>query len=310
MQDLNLMLIFAEVVEAGSFSGAARQIGVSRSAISKAVANLEKALGARLLNRSTRHLSLTEVGAAFSEHCRRIKLESESARQVVDSLNSAPRGTLRVAASVAFGTLHIAPALSDFLNRYPEIDMDMTIIDRPVDLAEEGYDVVIRVCETPPENMVARKIAPAGSKLCATPDYFARFGVPERPEDLENHNCLDYIHSGDKGMWRFTGPSGEIAVPVSGRLRINDDDALSQAVLGGLGLALLPTFLIGKDLQAGRLKSVLSEYIPIKRNIYAIYMPTRHLPLKIRVFVDFLSDRFGPQPYWDQVTGNGIESAA
>lgn len=301
MQDLNLMLIFAEVVEAGSFSGAARQLGVSRSAISKAVANLEKALGARLLNRSTRHLSLTEVGAAFSEHCQRIKQESESARQVVDSLNSAPRGTLRVAASVAFGTLHIAPALSDFLNRYPEIDMDMTIIDRPVDLVEEGYDIVIRVCETPPDNVVARRIAPAGSKLCATPAYFERFGTPQRPEDLVSHNCLDYIHSGDRGVWRFTGPAGEIAVPISGRLRINDDDALSHAVLGGLGLALLPTFLIGKDLQAGRLKAVLSEYITTRRHIYAIYMPTRHLPLKIRVFVDFLAERFGPQPYWDQV---------
>ncbi len=300
MQDLNLMRIFAEVVEAGSFSGAARQLSVSRSAISKAVANLERSLGARLLNRSTRHLSLTEVGAAFAEHCRRIKQESEAARQVVDSLNSSPRGTLRVAASVAFGTLHIAPALSDFLYKYPEIDMDMTIIDRPVDLAEEGYDVVIRVCETPPEQMVARNIAPAGSKVCATPGYFDRFGIPERPEDLERHNCLDYIHSGDRGVWRFTGPTGEIAVPISGRLRINDDDALSHAVLGGLGLALLPTFLIGKDLQEGRLRAVLSEYIPIKRNIYAIYMPTRHLPLKIRAFVDFLAERFGPHPYWDR----------
>ncbi|MDR2875440.1 MAG: LysR family transcriptional regulator [Methylobacillus sp.] len=301
MQDLNLMLVFAEVIEAGSFSAVAQQHGLTRSAISKAVANLEKSLGARLLNRTTRHISPTEVGIIFFEHCQRIKRESEAAQQTVDNLNGIPRGTLRVAASVAFGTLHIAPALSDFLNRYPEIDMDMTIIDRAVDMAEEGYDLVIRVCETPPAKMVAHDIAPAGSKLCATPDYFNRYGIPKKPEDLEHHNCLDYIHSGDKGMWRFTGPTGEIAVPVSGRLRINDDDALSQAVLGGLGLALLPTFLIGKDLQAGRLQAVLSKYIPIKRHIYALHMPTRHLPLKIRVFVDFLAERFGPQPYWDRV---------
>lgn len=294
------MRIFAEVANAGSFSSAARRMGLTRSAVSKSVANLEKSLGARLLNRSTRHLSMTEIGAAYAEHCKRIQQESELASQLVDSLHATPRGTLRVAASVAFGTLHLAPALSDFLNRYPDIDMDMTIIDRPVDLAEEGYDVVVRVCETPPENMVARQIAPAGSRLCATPGYFERFGTPERPEDLARHNCLDYIHSGDQGMWRFTGPAGEIAVPVSGRLRINDDDALSQAVLGGLGLALLPTFLIGRDLQAGRLKAVLSEYIPISRHIYAIYLPTRHLPLKVRAFVEFLHDRFGPTPYWDQ----------
>jgi len=294
------MLVFAQVAEAGSFSGAARRMGLSRSAVSKAVASLEKTLGSRLLNRTTRHLSMTEVGAAYAEHCQRIHQEVLLARQVVDSLHTTPRGTLRVAASVAFGTLHIAPALSDFLNLYPEIDIDMTIIDRPVDLAEEGYDVVIRVCETPPENMIARRISPAASRLCATPGYFARHGTPQRPEDLASHNCLDYIHSGDKGTWRFTGPKGEITVPVSGRLRINDDDALSQAVLGGLGLALLPTFLIGKDLQAGRLRTVLSEYIPIKRHVYAIYLPTRHLALKVRAFVDFLAERFGPDPYWDQ----------
>jgi DNA-binding transcriptional LysR family regulator len=287
------------VVETGSFSAAGRRLGLSRSAVSKSVANLEKALGVRLLNRSTRHLSMTEVGAAYADHCKRIQEEMDLAKQVVDRLHTQPTGTLRVAASVAFGTMHIAPALSDFLSLYPEIKIDMTIIDRSVDMIEDGFDVVIRVCESPPENIVARKIAPAASKLCATPGYFEKFGTPYRPEDLALHNCLDYIHSGDKGMWRFTGPDGEIAVPVSGRLRINDDDALTHAVLGGLGIALLPTFLIGKDLQEGRLKAVLSEYIPIKRHVYAYYLPTRHLPVKIRAFVDFLFDRFGPDPYWD-----------
>ena len=300
MQHLNQILVFAQVADTGSFSAAARRLGVSRSAVSKSVANLEKALGARLVNRSTRHLSMTEVGAIYADHCRRIQDEMDLAKQVVDSLHATPRGTLKVAAAVAFGTLHIAPALSDFMSLYPEIDIDMTIIDRPVDMVEEGFDVVIRVCDTPPDNIVARKIAPAGSKLCATPEYFARYGTPLRPEALAQHNCLAYTHSGDQGVWRFTGPLGEIVVPVSGRLRINDDDALSQAVLGGLGVALLPTFLIGKDLQSGRLKAVLSEYIPIKRHVYAYYLPTRHLPLKVRVFVDFLSNRFGPSPYWDR----------
>lgn len=300
MTDLNLMAVFAHVADAGSFAEAARRLGTSRSAVSKAVAKLEKTMGARLLNRSTRHLSMTEVGAALAEHCTRILDEAEKAERVVDSLHAQPRGVLKVAASVAFGTLHVAPALADFLSRYPELDMDMTIIDRPVDLAEEGYDVAIRVTRDLPVNLVARRLAPVRRKLCATPEYFASYGIPTVPQDLAHHNCLDYTHSGEQGQWRFTGPEGEIAVPVSGRLRINDDEALSQAVLGGLGLALLPTFIIGNELQAGRLRAVLSEYIPIERHVYAMYLPTRHLPAKVRAFIDFLLARFGPSPYWDR----------
>ncbi len=300
MQDMNLMAMYAHVVESGSFSAAARRLGISRSAVSKAVAKLEKALGARLLNRSTRHLSVTEVGAVFAEHCSRILDEAVQAEQVVSSLHAQPRGVLKVAASVAFGTLHVAPALADFLGCYPELNIDMIIADRAVDLAEEGYDLVVRVARELPQNLVARRLAPVRRKLCATPEYFERHGVPRIPQDLARHNCLDYTHSGEQGLWRFTGPEGDIAVPVSGRLRINDDEALSQAVLGGLGLALLPTFIIGRDIQAGRLRAALSEYIPVEQHVYALYLPTRHLPAKVRAFIDFLLERFGPDPYWDR----------
>jgi DNA-binding transcriptional LysR family regulator len=300
MHDLNLMAVYAHVIEGGNFSAAARRLGMSRSAVSKAVSKLEKALGARLLNRSTRHLSMTEVGAAFAEHCSRIVDEAVRAEQVVSSLHDQPRGVLKVAASVAFGTLHVAPALADFLGRYPQLDMDMTIADRAVDLAEEGYDVVVRVAGELPPNLVARRLAPVRCKLCATPEYFERHGIPLVPQDLAHHNCLDYTHSGEQGLWRFTGPEGAIAVPVSGRLRINDDEALSQAVLGGLGLALLPTFIIGKHLQAGNLRAALSEYIPVEQHVYALYLPTRHLPAKVRAFIDFFGARFGPDPYWDR----------
>ncbi len=300
MQDLNLMAVYAHVVEGGSFSAAARRLGVSRSAVSKAVTRLEKALGARLLNRSTRHLSVTEVGAAFAEHCSRILDEAAQAEQAVSSLHAQPRGVLKVAASVAFGTLHVAPALADFLGDHPELGIDMSVTDRAIDLAEEGYDVVVRVARALPPHLVARRLAPVRRKLCATPGYFARHGVPRVPQDLTQHNCLDYTHSGEQGLWRFTGPEGDIAVPVSGRLRINDDEALSQAVLGGLGLALLPTFIIGADLQAGRLRAALSEYIPVEQHVYALYLPTRHLPAKVRAFIDFLVERFSPDPYWDR----------
>lgn len=300
MQDLNHIVIFARVVEAGSFSEAARRLDISRSAVSKAVAKLEKDLSTRLLNRSTRHLSLTEAGAAFAEYSVRILEEAEQAERVVNSLQAEPQGLLKVSASVAFGTLHVAPALADFLEQYPKIRIDLTITDHHVDLVEEGYDVLIRVTNEPDLNLAARKLAPARRILCATPKYFQQHGVPKTPEDLVVHNCLDYTLSGEQGYWRFIGPAGEISVPVSGTLRINDDDALSQAVLGGLGVALLPTFTVGRDLQRGKLQAVLSEYIPVDRYIYASYFPSRYLPAKIRVFIDFFAQRIGAVPYWDR----------
>lgn len=300
MNDLNLMAIFAHVAHEGSFAEAARKLGTSRSAVSKAVAKLESTLGARLLNRTTRQLSLTEVGNAVFEHCHRIIQEAEQATRIVEDLNTQPRGTLRVAASVAFGTLHIAPAMAEFLERYPQLDIDMAITDRVVDLAGEGYDLTIRVLHEPPASMVARKLAPVQRRLCATPEYFVKRGVPQHPQDLALLNCLDYIHSGDKGIWKFKGLQGDIAVPVAGKLRINDDEALSQVVLGGLGCALLPTFIIGKDIQSGKLACVLTEYLPVEQYVYAIYLPNRNLPLKVRVLIDFLLERFGEEPYWDR----------
>lgn len=300
MQDLNLFVIFARVVESGSFAEAARRMDISRSAVSKAVSKLEKNLGAQLLNRSTRHLSLTEAGTVLAEHAAHILDEAEQAERFVNSLQAEPRGMLKVSASVAFGTLHVAPALADFLSRYPEIRIDLTITDRPVDLVGEGYDVIIRVTNEPDVNLVARKLAPVRRKLCATPQYFQQNGIPQTPEDLIKHNCLDYTLSGEQGYWNFTGPEGVIAVPVSGTLRINDDDALSQAVLGGLGIALLPTFTVGKDLQSGKLQAVLSEYIAVERYVYACYLPSRHVPAKVRSFIDFLLQRIGTVPYWDQ----------
>ena len=299
MEDLTAMVVFAKVVEEKSLSGAARKLDLSKSRVSKLVAKLEKSLGARLLNRTTRQMSLTEVGAVFYEHCVRIVEELEEAKLAVSRLHSEPRGVLKVSASVAFGTLHIAPVFADFIARYPEVTIDMTINDRFVDLAEEGYDVAIRIAKDPGQNIVARKLAPVHRKICATPGYFARRGVPRTPAELARHNCLVYTYLQPQDRWQLKGPDGEVSVAVSGNLRLNDDEALSQAVLGGLGIAVLPTFIIGGDLQSGRLQSVLSDYVPVVRHIYAVYLPNRHLSAKVRAFIDFLLERFGPQPYWD-----------
>ena len=300
MEDLERMAIFAAVVEAKGFSEAARRLNLSKSLVSKQVTRLEKSVGARLLHRTTRSMSLTEAGAVFYEHAARIVEEAAQARLAVGRFHTGPRGKLRIAASVAFGTLHIAPALPDFLARHPEVRIDMAIADRFVDLADEGFDVAIRIAAQPGPNLVSRRLAPVNRKICATPGYFRKHGIPRTPEDLAQHNCLTYTHAVPEDVWRLRGRSGDIDVRVSGNLRLNDDEALTAAVLGGLGVALLPTFLVGRDLQAGRLRAALSDYVPPERHIHAVWLPNRHLPSKVRAFVDFLRERFSPEPYWDR----------
>jgi len=300
MEDLERMAIFARVVEEKSFSAAARRLNLSKSLVSKQISHLETSVGARLLNRTTRALSLTDAGALFYEHCSRIVEEMEAAKLAVGRLHSEPRGLLRISAPVAFGRLHIATVLPEFLAACPDLKIDMVTTDRFVDLAEEGYDVVVRIADQPAPHLVARRLAPVNRKMVATPEYFQRYGVPLTPEDLQTHNCLTYTYFNPHDPWRLRGPEGEISVKATGNMRVNDDDVLSEAVLRGLGLALLPTFIIGKELQAERLQSVLSEYIPVERHIYAVYLANRHVPAKVRAFIDHLLARYGPEPYWDR----------
>lgn len=300
MQDLNDMLLFARVVEARGFSEAARRMRSSKSRVSKAVARLEQSLGARLLNRSTRGLSTTEIGAAFYEHCARIADEAVQAAELASRLQSEPRGTLRISAPVAFGRLHVAPALAEYLTRHAGLSVDLTVTDRLVDLVEEGHDVAIRIAREPSLHLVARELAPVRRVICATPAYFRHHGVPATPHELQAHNCLHRTPFGAQAEWRLHGPQGEAAVRIKGSLRIDDDDTLAQAALSGLGIALLPTFIIGGDLQAGRLQAVLGDYVPLERRVYAVHLPNRHLPAKVRAFVELLRERFGPVPYWDR----------
>ena len=300
MHDLNDMVTFARVVDAGGFSEAARRMGTSKSGVSKAIARLETSLGARLLNRSTRKLSVTEIGAAFYEHCARICDEAAQAAEIAGQLQSEPSGILRITAPVSFGRLHVAPAVVEYLERYPIVKMEMSVTDRVVDLVDEGFDLAIRIASEPHPHLVARELAPARRVICATPRYFERHGIPETPADLERHNCLLYTRVSPHAAWRLRGAQGEIKVAVNGSLKVDDDDALSQAVLSGLGIALLPTFIIGRELQAGHLRSVLSDYVPFERRIYSVRLPNVRLPVKVRGFIDFLVARFGPVPYWDR----------
>ncbi len=297
MEDFAGLAVFAQVVEARSFSAAARSLGMSKSAVSKRVARLEDRLGARLLNRTTRRLSLTEVGAAFYERCARIVSELEEAELAVTRLSSEPRGTLKLNAPVTFGQLQIAPAVPELLARHPELRIDMLLSDRVVDLVEEGFDLAIRLGPLPDSTLVARRLAPDRRVVCATPGYLERHGRPRTPAELETHNCLGYSFLGTQSEWRFRGPRGERPQRVRGNFQANNGEVLRAALLEGLGLALMPTFIVGRDLAAGRLELVLEDYELPPGGVHAVYPHGRHLSPKVRAFVDFLSDRFARAPW-------------
>jgi DNA-binding transcriptional LysR family regulator len=297
---LDDLALFARVVEAGSFSGAARDLGLSKSAVSKRLARLEERLGVRLLHRTTRRLSLSEAGRTLYDHARQAVAAAQAGEEAVARLQERPRGVLTVNAPVSFGSLHLAPVISRFLNRYPEVSVDMTVDDRVLDLVESGFDVAVRIAELPESSLIARRLAPARHVVCAAPAYLERFGEPRDPADLAHHNCLTYAYSRQGPEWPFDGPGGPETVRVGGNLQVNHGDGLRAAAVAGLGVALLPTFIVGDDLRAGRLQPLLPAYRTRELSIYAVYPERRHLPAKVRAFVDFLVETFAGQPYWDR----------
>ncbi len=297
---LAAMAAFAKVVELEGFSAAARDMGVSKSTVSKQIARLEDEMGARLLNRTTRRLSLTEAGLAFFQGALRVLAEAEAAEQTVTHLSTAPRGILKVNAPMSFGVRHVAPALPAFMKEYPELAVALDLNDRVVDLVEEGYDLALRIVRLRDSSLIARRLAPSRSILCAAPDYLARRGVPQGLEDLADHECLLYSYQATGDSWRFQGPGGERQIRVSSRLRANSGDALLQAALGGLGIVLLPSFICHEDVRCGRLVQLLPEWNERSGiDINAVFPANRNLSPKVRVFIDFLATRFGPFPYWD-----------
>jgi len=295
------MAVFTKVVATGSFSAAARELRVSQASVTKQIKELEGWLGARLLNRTTRRLSLTEIGAGFYERSTRILEAVAEARSAAGALQTAPRGRLRINAPVSFGLLHLAPAVTEFLNVYPDVSIEMLVNDRVVDLLEGEFDVGVRIGRLGDSSLIARRIAPVRLVVCAAPEYLARHGVPQTPEDLASHNCLEYTYFESRGEWHLRDPTGaDIVVPVSGRYLANNADVLRSTALAGGGIILVPTFLIGDDLRAGRLVRLLSNYPPPEQALHALYPPGRHLSAKVRTFVDFLVVRFGGEPAWDR----------
>lgn len=291
------MLLFARVVEAGSFAAAAKSLGQTRAAVSKQIAALEERIGAQLLQRTTRSMHLTEIGQEFYARCTRIAEEAAEAERVVASLQGAPRGALRIAAPVTFGRRYLAPLVAPFLAAHPDISLDLSLEDAEPELGDQAFDVAVRIAPRPVPGYGARLLAPSAHVLCAAPGYWASHGVPRVPEELRTHECLLYSSLPTPRVWRFRGGK---SVRVRGRFSVNHGESLRAAALDGAGVAYMPEFLVGSDLAEGRLVSALDDWAQSKQKIYAIYPKGRNLAPKVRVFVDFLAARFQPVAPWSE----------
>ncbi|WEJ74861.1 LysR family transcriptional regulator [Pseudomonas sp. PSE14] len=293
---------FITTVEAGGFASAGRQMGLATSSVTRQVDALEQHLGTRLLNRSTRRVTLTAAGETYYEHAVRLLADLESANLEVSEAEGPPRGQLRVSLPVAFGQLHIAPGLSDFAERYPGITLDLVLSDEMADLVEQRLDLAVRLGNVDSPHVVARRMAPHRRLLCASPDYLQRHGSPRTPAELAQHACLTFAYARGSRLWHFCGHSEE-SVRVSGPLRANSSQVLRQAALDGMGLILMPSWLLGEDIEAGRLQVLLPEWRAgvngEDSGVYAVYLPNRRNSKKVRAFVDFFTERFGDPPYWD-----------
>jgi len=294
------MAVFARVVGAGSLSAAARELGLSPALVSRRLAALESRLGVRLINRTTRSLHLTDDGATYYEACARVLADIEEADATVSAGRVEPRGTLRVALPASFGLQHIAPLIPRFAERYPKVQLALSLSDRAVNLIEEGFDLAVRIAHLEDSSLTARKLAPNRRVVCASPAYLARHGTPRTPEELARHNCLTTT---DFAMnWDYKGPDGKPgSVRVTGRYACDSWEVLREWARAGLGIALKSTWDVHRLLADGSLVEVCPGYtFHSDVAIYAVYPSRRFLPAKTRVFIEFLAESFGPDPYWDQ----------
>lgn len=295
--DVNAMLVFARVVEESSFSAAARRLGQSKSAVSKQVAQLEDMVGARLLQRTTRRLALTDAGAAFYERCARIASEVEDAENAVSQLQTQPRGRLRVSGPLSFGIRYLGPVIAEFLRVHSELHIELDLSDRRVDLLEEGFDLAVRIGRLGDSSLIARRICPVRMHVVASPEYLAKHGQPAHPSELVHHNCLQYTYSSVGQTWTFATPDGPLAVTTHGTLRSNNGDVVMAAVRSGLGIAMAPDFICGPQLHTGEVVSLFDEYGEAGAYLSAVYPHGRHLSTKVRLFVDALVAAFHDPPW-------------
>jgi DNA-binding transcriptional LysR family regulator len=291
MDRITSMTTFVKVVDTGGFSSAARALDLSPSVVTNHIQALEERLGVRLLNRSTRKVSLTEVGQAYYDRCVRIIADLDDADQVAEALQSKPRGTLRLNTAMAIPPI-IAPVITEFVALYPEASVSVVATGRVVDLVEEGFDLAIRVTPVPTSSLIVRHLASYRFVVYGAPDYFASRGKPERPADLAHHNCLNFSDAQWGAEWHFATSDDDQAVPITGNLQANNAESLRLAAVLGQGLIYMPTFLVCDELKTGRLVPVLSEFSTVERSIDAIYPHRQHLSAKVRSFIDLLAKHF------------------
>ena len=293
------MNVFVAAVDSGGFSAAARLLDLTPSAVSKQISRLEARLGARLLNRSTRRISLTDAGREFYERSRAILADIDDAERAIGRASEEPRGTLRITASISFGQRQIVPLVPEFSARFPDVRVDVQFSDRMVDIVEEGIDVAVRVSAPASSALIARQLAPDRRIVCVSPGYLEKHGTPDGPEALSGHNALIYstVYS---DTWRFDGPTGARAVRVRSNFSANSGEAIRDMVLGGHGVARLATFLVGPDIDAGRLVELLPDWRDPQENIiHAVYPSRRLVPPATRAFVDYLVEKMTPMPPWE-----------
>lgn len=291
---------FVAVVESGSFSAAAERLGAAKSAVSRRVSGLESRLGVKLLNRTTRKLSLTDSGRAFFERAGRILADLEEAEQAISDADCALRGRIRIAAPLSFGIEHLAPAINAFAEQHPAVRIDLDLNDRQVSLVEEGFDLAVRIGRLADSSLIARRLCEIRRVVVASPGYLKKHGIPACPEDLVNHDGLRYTNMPRHQFWQFGTPGGRAVSPeVPDRLTANNGALLAEAAVDGLGVTLQPTFIIHRQLADGSLRTILDDHPIPSEAMYAVFPPGRYQSRRVRVFTDFLAERFGGEPYWD-----------
>jgi len=300
MDQLNAMQTFVAVVEEVGFTAAANKTGMSRAQISKSVKQLEGYLETRLLNRTTRQVSLTETGQIYYERCKAVLSDIDEMDAIASEQTIKPFGTLSLSAPNSFGILHLDKVIPEYLKRYPDVSISINLTDRLIDVVSEGFDVVLRISAMEDSSLIARRIAPCQFVFCASPDYLQRAGRPVVPQDLRHHACLIYTNTTSPNTWVLEGPQGSESVKVTGPMNSDNGNILRAASVAGLGICLLPTFIAGPDLQAGRLQRVLLDYSPEEISIHAVFPSRRYLSAKVRTFVDYISEYFGENPVWDK----------
>jgi DNA-binding transcriptional LysR family regulator len=299
MDRLTEMEAFATVVDQGGFTDAAKKMGISKSAVSKHVSSLEARLGARLLNRTTRRVSPTEIGLAYYDRARRVLNDAGEADALVTSMQSDPSGLLRISVATDFGVNHLSPVLGEFLQEFPEITVNMVLNNRYVELISEGFDMAVRIGELEDSTLRARKLTETSKRMVASPSYFQKHGRPQKIDDLNTHKLLHYSNAANSAVWKLTAPSGEKRqVRTAGWLTVNDGQSLLNAAISGLGIAYLPSFLYSEAMEKGLVEEAIPDLPVETQGIYAVYPPGRFTQPKVRAFIDFLAHAFadkGPE---------------